>query len=354
MVKLWKLLLRNPIRSCRFIHAFVTQVFIVTLKRALLPGWPHYQSYRLQLQRCYWASSSFYFPEVVHRLPVTDCPSSEARRVGLDWSGYVIPGTKNLKDLQFSDLNPNTCIAIYAHGGCYARGEARMYLNYMKRWTQGAAAVGLDITFLSVEYPLSDEAPHPAQREAFLKAYQYVLDQGIPAHNVIFMGDSAGGGLCVLSAFEAKRQGLPQPAGSVLISPWMDMALRSHVGGNALAETDYVAGANLTMPKFVAAWLNGVSPNSPDVNPLCRPPSDFKDLNPFLIMIGGGEFALHDGKDLAALCEAAGLLHHLEIEWGQLHLYALGSQWVSPEVRQKTDAMIYRWIRECLDRATAA
>lgn len=43
-------------------------------------------------------------------------------------------------------------------------------------------------------YPaLSTEAPHPAQRDAFLKAYQYLLDQGVPVTRIVFMGDSAGG-----------------------------------------------------------------------------------------------------------------------------------------------------------------
>jgi acetyl esterase/lipase len=40
---------------------------------------------------------------------------------------------------------------------------------------------------------LTDQAPHPAQRDAFLNGYKYLLNEGIPASNVIFMGDSAGG-----------------------------------------------------------------------------------------------------------------------------------------------------------------
>lgn len=153
----------------------------------------------------------------------------------------------------------------------------------------------------------------------------------------------------MLSALEAQAQGLPQPSGSVLISPWIDMALKSFQGGNALVETDYLVGGNLTVPVFSAAWLNGVSPTSPDVSPLHRTAAEIHDLNPLLILVGGGEFALQDSKDLAALCKRAKLPHHLEVEWGQMHLYGLGSKWISPKVREKTDDMIYRWIGDCLD-----
>lgn len=50
---------------------------------------------------------------------------------------------------------------------------------------------------------LTDKASHPAQRDAFLKAYQYLLNQGISPKNIIFMGDSAGGGSCILSRIDS-------------------------------------------------------------------------------------------------------------------------------------------------------
>ncbi|KAL2785973.1 alpha/beta-hydrolase [Aspergillus keveii] len=345
MVKLWKLLLQKPLKSCRFLYAIGAQILLVGLKAILLPSLPRYQSIRLQLHRAYWSSSSYYFPEVIHRLPVTNCPETRAHRVGSEFTGYVIPGTA---ELAVAPEDRRRCVIIYAHGGGYARGEARMYLNYMEEWVKGAAEVGLDLVFLSVEYPLTHEAPQPAQQEAFLSAYRYVLDIGISSRNVIFMGDSAGGGLCVLSLLNANRTTLPQPAGSVLVSPWLDMSLPSFRGGNALVETDYLVGGNLTVPTFVNAWLNGEPGDSPQVNPLYCALSEFEGVNPVLILVGGGEFALQEGKDLARHLEDAGVRQHLEVEWGQMHLYALGSKWVDPEVRRKTDAMIYRWILECL------
>lgn len=40
---------------------------------------------------------------------------------------------------------------------------------------------------------LTDTKSHPAQRGAFLGAYRYLLELGIPPQSIVFMGDSAGG-----------------------------------------------------------------------------------------------------------------------------------------------------------------
>lgn len=149
MWRLFKILLSNPLRSLKFTYSFTVQVLLVCLKFALLPHLPKYQSFRTQIQRAYWASGSTLFPNLIHRLPVTGCPETRARQVGSGWTAYVIPGTKQLGNLP---RKPGACVAIYAHGGGYYRGEARMYLNYMERWHNEAADLGLDITFVSVEY----------------------------------------------------------------------------------------------------------------------------------------------------------------------------------------------------------
>lgn len=199
---------------------------------------------------------------------------------------------------------------------------------------------------------LTNKASHPAQRDAFLKAYQYLLNQGISPKNIIFMGDSAGGGSCILSSIEClsttTSQQLPQPAGSILLSPWIDMSMRAFNGGNALAETDYV-NANRDIPVLVKKWLQDkFAPTSPQVNPLYRQPVEIEGLNPQLILVGAAEFTLPEARDWAALCERAGVKHRLVCEWGQLHNYALGSAWVEPAIKHRTDASIVSWMQMCV------
>ncbi|KAJ5707659.1 hypothetical protein N7488_007460 [Penicillium malachiteum] len=309
-----------------------------------------YQSLRIQLHRAYLSSCATTFPDLVYRLPVGQVPESRAKLIKSDFVGYLIPGNKSHLLSQISAKPSNSqCVILYAHGGGYARGEAKMYLDYMERWVRCARSKDLDIVFLSVEYPLTDQASHPAQRDAFLKSYQYLPREKIPPSNIIFMGDSAGGGCCILSAIESKLLGLPQPAGSILISPWINMSTHPRDGGNALMETDYVVGANTTTPHSAMKWLNGISPTDPDVIPIHRKPEELKGLKPQLILVGGGEFALQEARDWASLCRKADIQHEIVCEWGQLHIYALGSAWIAPSVREKTDRSIVTWIKKSIN-----
>jgi acetyl esterase/lipase len=127
----------------------------------------------------------------------------------------------------------------------------------------------------------------------------------------------------------------------------MDMSMRNHNGGNALVETDYIITANKVCPVYVAQWLNGVSGENPDVNPLYRLPKEIHGLSPQLILVGAGEFALQDSKDLATLCNLAGVENKLVCEQGQLHIYALGSAWLDPALRRRTDETIVGWMKQC-------
>lgn len=123
------------------------------------------------------------------------------------------------------------------------------------------------------------------------------------------------------------------------------MAMSAYEGGNAAVETDYFMMANEAVPALVSLFTGGLPPDSPEVNPLYCPPTDIKGLSPQLILTGGAEFARRDSERWAEKCSEADVKHKLNIEWGQLHIYAVGSKFTAPEVRRKTDHLIIDWIK---------
>lgn len=161
-----------------------------------------------------------------------------------------------------------------------------------------------------------------------------------------FTTDCELGGICILSGIHCLALGLPQPACTILHSPWIDPTMPAHEGGNALTETDYLVAANKNAPESWRKWLGGISATSADVNPLYRKPSEIAGLCPQLILVGAAEFAMQEGKDWRRLCEAAGVENSLVCERGQMHIYSLGSSWLSEDVRRRTDAAIFGWIRD--------
>ena len=336
-------LTNSPLACLLCVYTFITQVLLIIARRVFLPHLWNYQSFRTQIFRAYLIAT-FALPT----LPV-QAPEAEAKLVEEQgkWKGYIIPGNRDLKYFARRSSSERRVVALYAHGGGYGWGEARQYLSYMRRWVECARAAKIDLVFLSVEYPLSGEAPHPAQLNSFTAAYQYLLGIGVDQSNIVFMGDSAGGGLSTLTAISLLRSPTrtPQPSACILISPWLDLTgqIYDHEGGNAFVETDFV-DANVLVPVLSAMFIGKNDPKDPSVNPLLHKPQDLQGLCPQLVLVGAGEFAVQDSKAWALLCRAAKVEVELIAERGQPHIYAMGSKWMEPAVRKKTEDKIVQWL----------
>jgi acetyl esterase/lipase len=126
----------------------------------------------------------------------------------------------------------------------------------------------------------------------------------------------------------------------------MDMATSTYIGGSPTVETDYLVGGNIAVPWMAAQFRGSIPGDSPEVNPLYCQPSAIRGLSPQLILVGAAEFALYDSKKWNEVLTAANVKHNLVVEWGQLHIYAMGSTWVDPKVRAKTHNTIIDWIKE--------
>ena len=161
MGNLLQLILRHPLQALLFTHSFISQVSLVLLRRLLLPHFPVYQPLRLQIQRAYLAAAALAFPDLPHRLPVGKVSLKRARKVDEKVPAFLVPGTRQLSHFSQPSNAKQRCVVLFAHGGGYARGEARMYLNYMERWIANSAQEDLDLAFFSVEYRESSKGIIP-------------------------------------------------------------------------------------------------------------------------------------------------------------------------------------------------
>ncbi|KAJ8609282.1 hypothetical protein MRB53_039223 [Persea americana] len=124
-------------------------------------------------------------------------------------------------------------IILYVHGGAYYFGsvdEHRYQIQRHARKLGGRA--------FAANYRLSPQFPAPCGIQDNLAAYLYLLASFKP-ENIILSGDSAGGGMCLALLLVIREQGLPLPAGCVLISPWVDL---NHSFPSILADAsgDYI------------------------------------------------------------------------------------------------------------------
>ena len=103
-------------------------------------------------------------------------------------------------------------VILYLHGGGYIIGSARTGANLAAPLSRRTG-----VPAVSLEYRLAPEHPFPAGIHDALAAYRELAGQ-----NVVIAGDSAGGGLALAVLLAARAEGLPQPAGAVLFSPWTE------------------------------------------------------------------------------------------------------------------------------------
>ncbi len=108
-------------------------------------------------------------------------------------------------------------VYIDLHGGAlvFGGGEACRH---------GARTLAdqLGLRVWSIDYRLPPEHPFPAGLDDGLAAYRAAL-RLYPAERIVVGGRSAGGNLAAAMLLRAKAEGLPLPAGLVLLSPQVDL-----------------------------------------------------------------------------------------------------------------------------------
>src|SRR5207253_2643921 len=109
-------------------------------------------------------------------------------------------------------------VILYFHGGGFQFGSSASHV----RAAAHICAASNASSFV-VDYRLAPEHRFPIAIGDCASAYAYVLETGVTASQVAFVGDSAGGNLVVSVMLECRARGMPQPASGVCLSPWVNL-----------------------------------------------------------------------------------------------------------------------------------
>ncbi|KAF1826002.1 alpha/beta-hydrolase, partial [Dissoconium aciculare CBS 342.82] len=108
-------------------------------------------------------------------------------------------------------------VILYVHGGAYYFGSVDEHRYQMQRHARK-----LKTRVLAPRYRLSPQFPFPCGLHDCIATYFYLLEH-FPPNQILFAGDSAGGGMVISMLVTLRDQGLPLPAGAMLLSPWVDL-----------------------------------------------------------------------------------------------------------------------------------
>jgi len=202
-------------------------------------------------------------------------------------------------------------VVLYFHGGVYVISDAFLAAGL-------ASEVGrrTHAKVISVDYRLAPEHPYPAAVDDALAAYEALLQNGIDPSDIVFAGESAGGGLAIATMVNARDHGLALPAAAYVMSPYVDLTLAGATM-EAKGDVDPQLSRELLQPR-VADYVQGQDAALGLISPVF---ADLSGLPPLIIQAGSHEVLLDDAVRLAREAATADVEITLEITPGVPHVF---------------------------------
>ena len=208
---------------------------------------------------------------------------------------------------------------LYLHGGAF------IFHIQAGQWALPIELLGrLRGAVVTPFYPLAPEQDWRAGIAAARRVYLGLVDE-CGAHNVVVIGDSAGGGLALSLAQVLRDAGEPLPAALVLFSPWLDLAVK----GDDQPAIQRIDPA-LSIEVLRAAgrlWAHDAAVDDPRVSPLFAAQHG---LPPTIVFSGTRDILDSDAVRLAAINPAITLQRYP----GMFHVWAAAP---IPEGRRALD-----------------
>jgi acetyl esterase/lipase len=256
------------------------------------------------------------------------------------------------EDIEISQINPGNVYAewispkgsskeraiLYFHGGGYVVGSSKSHRAVVSKFVKGTG-----IAALVFDYSLAPENPFPAALNDAVTVYCWMLENGISPSDIVFSGDSAGGGLLLATLLALKERSLPLPAGAIALSPWTDLKNTGEsLKTNVKVDTLTWAESWTVFSKYYAA---GSDAENPLISPLY---GDLQGLPPMKIYAGEDELLRDDSVRFAQRAKQAGVEVSLKIGKGLFHCYPVCSP-LFPEAKSAMEE-ICNFIKERLSQ----
>ncbi len=220
--------------------------------------------------------------------------------------------------------SPSDKLILYFHGGGYVSGSCNDHRGLVAKF-----ALSAGVTTLLFEYRLAPEDPFPAAVDDAVTVYTSLLSAGYKPANILFAGESAGGGLCLATLLALKEKSLELPLAAVAISPWTDLACT----GESYRTKNRVSAAPLnSWTVFSRYYVGEDRVTNPLISPLY---GDLHGLPPLFINAGTSDELFDDGLKFYEKAKKSGVDVTFRAGEDQLHCYPF----FAPMFSEATEAM---------------
>jgi acetyl esterase/lipase len=211
-------------------------------------------------------------------------------------------------------------VVLDIHGGAllFGGGEANV------RFSTAAIALRTGRVAYGVDYRVPPDHPYPAALDDCVDAYRELLQEFGPKR-IVVSGTSAGGNLAAALLLRAKDEGLPMPAGAVLLTPELDLT-ESGDTFDTLMGLDVVLTARLMEMNLL--YADGADLAHPYLSPLF---GDVTGFPPTLVQAGTRDLFLSNAVRMHRKLRSAGVRAELHVWEGMPHA---GFGGLTPEDRE--------------------
>ena len=203
-------------------------------------------------------------------------------------------------------------VVLYLHGGGYVTGSFNSHKDLVYRLSKESKC-----RIITIEYGLAPEHPYPKGLNDVVTIYKWLISEGkIKPNKLIIAGDSAGGGLTLVTLLKLRDLGISLPSAGVCLSPWTDLTF---TGESYHDRNINDPGITLDELMFDARlYLGDNDPENPYISPVY---GDLSGLPPLLIHVGTAEKLLNDSTRIYDTAKEAGTDITLKIWQDMIHVF---------------------------------
>ncbi|MGH6958609.1 MAG: alpha/beta hydrolase [Caulobacteraceae bacterium] len=188
------------------------------------------------------------------------------------------------------------------HGGALLFGGGEANVSF----STAAMALRTGRLAYGVDYRMPPEHPYPAALDDCIGAYRALLAE-VAAERIVVSGTSAGGNLAGALLLRARDEGLPMPAGALLLTPELDLT-ESGDSFETLMGLDVVLTARLTAANLL--YADGADLAHPYLSPLF---GDVAGFPPTLVQAGTRDLFLSNAVRMHRKLRGAGVRAELHV-----------------------------------------
>ena len=181
---------------------------------------------------------------------------------------------------------------FYIHGGGYVFNMNSLLWNYLAKVVDETKS-----TIMVTNYPLAPQSNAEEAYDYLHNLYKSFLDT-YEGKEVVFLADSAGGGLAISFAQYLNEVSLPQPKKIILSSPWLDVSLTNPEIQSVIPNDNALEITGLQ--KAGKLWAGKLDVKDPKVSPIY---GRFDNIAKISMFMGTSEIFVPDARKLVARLE---------------------------------------------------